>query len=168
MSSSPSAAHISFFHWRSFRLPAARRRFLSLDRCLNTMRHLEARQIFLVSSSEELLLLRFRRSRVSVLRRATCFLEGLCVRGRELLLLSCTTAPPPQVMQLFLEAEARAELIFIFAADAFDVAEFFFDLVVSAGCKGARPPAAQPITRARAALTRACARCLVARSEWQV
>ena len=37
--------------------------------------------------------------------------------------------PPPQVEQLFLEAEARAEVIFIFAAGAFDVAEFFFDFV---------------------------------------
>ena len=95
MSSSSSEGHISFFHWRSFRLPAARRRFLSLDRCLNTMRHLEGRQIFLVSSSKELILLRFRRSRVSVWRWSICFLAGLCVRGRELLLLSCTTAPPP-------------------------------------------------------------------------
>ena len=60
--------------------------------------------------------------------------------------------------QLYLEAEARAELIFIFAADAFDVAEFYFDFVLRAGCKGARPPAAQPMTRARAALSRACAR----------
>ena len=118
MSSSPSASHISFFHWRSFRLPAARRRFLSLDRCQNTMRHLEARQIFLVSSSKELILLRFRtRSRVSVWRLDICFLAGLCVRGRELLLLSCTTAPPPQVMQLFLEAEARAELILVLFAE---------------------------------------------------
>ena len=60
--------------------------------------------------------------------------------------------------QLFLEAEARAEIIFIFAAGAFDVAEFYFDFVLRAGCKGARPPAAQPMTRARAALSRACAR----------
>ena len=37
--------------------------------------------------------------------------------------------PPPQVEQLYLEAEARAEIIFIFAAGAFDVAEFFFDFV---------------------------------------
>ena len=65
-------------------------------------------------------------------------------------------------MQLSLEAEARAELIFIFAADAFDVGEFVFDFVVRAGCKGARTPAAQPTTRARAALTRACARGLMA------
>ena len=72
--------------------------------------------------------------------------------------LSGTPAPPPQVLQLYLEAEARAEIIFIFAAGAFDVAEFYFDFVLRAGCKGARPPAAQPMTRARAALTRACAR----------
>ena len=82
--------------------------------------------------------------------------------------LSGTPAPPPQVEQLYLESEARAEIIFIFAADAFDVAEFFVDFVLRAGCKGACTPAAQPTTRARAALTRACARCLVARSEWQV
>ena len=69
--------------------------------------------------------------------------------------------------QLYLEAEARAEIIFIFAAGAFDVAEFYFDFVLRAGCKGARTPAAQPTTRARAALTRACARGLMARSEWQ-
>ena len=43
--------------------------------------------------------------------------------------LSGTPAPPPQVEQLFLEAEARAEIIFNFAAGAFDVAEFFFDFV---------------------------------------
>ena len=78
------------------------------------------------------------------------------------------SSPPPQVEQLYLEAQARAEIIFIFAAGAFDVAEFYFDFVLRAGCKGARTPAAQPITRARAALTRACARCLVARSEGQV
>ena len=42
---------------------------------------------------------------------------------------SGTPAPPPQVLQLYLEAEARAEIIFIFAAGAFDVAEFFFDFV---------------------------------------
>ena len=128
------------------------------------MRHLAGRQIFLVSSSKELILLRFRRSRVSVWRWSTCFLAGLCVRGRELLLLSCTTAPPPQVMQLLLEAEARAELIFIFAADAFDVAEFFFDFVVRAGCSGARTPTAQPVTPPRAALSRACARGVMSRS----
>ena len=81
------------------------------------MRHLEARQIFLVSSSKELILLRFRRSRVSVWRCSICFLAGLCVRGRELLLLSCTTAPPPQVMQLFLEAEVLAELNFVLFAE---------------------------------------------------
>ena len=90
------------------------------------------------------------------------------VRRRELRLSPALHPPPPQVEQLFLEAEARAELIFIFAADAFDVAEFVFDFVLRAGCKGARTPAAQPTTRARAALTRACARCLVARSEGQV
>ena len=39
------------------------------------------------------------------------------------------SSPPPQVLQLYLEAEARAEIIFIFAAGAFDVAEFFFDFV---------------------------------------
>ena len=50
------------------------------------------------------------------------------------------------------------ELIFIFYADAFDVGELDFGFVACAGCKGARAPAAQPITRARAALTRACAR----------
>ena len=66
--------------------------------------------------------------------------------------LSGTPTPPPQVEQLYLEAEARAELIFIFAAGAFDVAEFYFDFVLRAGCKGARPPAAQPMTRARAVL----------------
>ena len=43
--------------------------------------------------------------------------------------LSGTPAPPPQVEQLYLEAEARAEIIFNFAAGAFDVAEFFFDFV---------------------------------------
>ena len=67
-----------------------------------------------------------------------------------------------------MESEARAEIIFIFAADAFDVGEFVFDFVVRAGCKGARTPAAQPTTRARAALTRACARGLMARSEWRI
>ena len=81
---------------------------------------------------------------------------------------SGTPAPPPQVEQLYLEAEARAEIIFNFAADAFDVAEFFYDFVLRAGCKGARTPAAQPMTRARAALTRACARGLMARSMWLV
>ena len=39
------------------------------------------------------------------------------------------SSPPPQVEQLYLEAEARAEIIFNFAAGAFDVAEFFFDFV---------------------------------------
>ena len=62
-------------------------------------------------------MLRVRRSRVPVWRLDRCFLAGLCVRGRELLLLSCTTAPPPQVMQLFLEAEARAELIIVLFAE---------------------------------------------------
>ena len=62
------------------------------------------------------------------------------------------------MLQLYLESEARAEIIFIFAAGAFDVAEFYFDFVLRAGCKGARPPAAQPLTRARTALSRACAR----------
>ena len=81
------------------------------------MRHLAGRQIFLVSSSKELILLRFRRSRVSVWRPPICFLGGLCVRGRELLLLSCTTHTHPQVMQLFLEAEARAELNFVLFAE---------------------------------------------------
>ena len=81
---------------------------------------------------------------------------------------SGTPAPPPQVLQLYLEAEARAEIIFNFAADAFDIAEFFYDFVLRAGCKGARTPAAQPMTRARAALTRACARGLMARSMWLV
>ena len=78
--------------------------------------------------------------------------------------LSGTPAPPPQVEQLYLEAEARAELIFIFAADAFDVAEFVFDYLGCAGCKGARTPAAQPMTRARAVLRRACARGVMSRS----
>ena len=77
---------------------------------------------------------------------------------------SGTPAPPPQVLQLYLEAEARAEIIFIFAAGAFDVAEFYFDFVLRAGCKGARPPAAQPMTRARAVLRRACARGVMSRS----
>ena len=51
--------------------------------------------------------------------------------------LSGTPAPPPQVEQLYLESEARAEIIFNFAAGAFDVAEFYFDFVLRAGCKGA-------------------------------
>ena len=84
---------------------------------------------------------------------------------RELRLSPALQPPPPQVEQLFLEAEARAKLIFIFAADIFDVAEFFFDFLWCAGCSGVCKPAAQPMTRARTALSRARARCLVARSE---
>ena len=76
--------------------------------------------------------------------------------------------PGRAVEQLFLEAEASAKVIFIFYADAFGVGEFDFDFLGCAGCSGARTPAAQPITRARAALTRACARGLMARSMWLV
>ena len=79
--------------------------------------------------------------------------------------LSGTPAPPPQVLQLYLEAEARAEIIFNFTAGAFDVGEFDFDLLGCAGCSGACTPVAQPMTLARAALSCACARGLVARSE---
>ena len=82
--------------------------------------------------------------------------------------LSGPPTPPPQVEQLFMESEARAEIIFNFAAGAFDVGEFDFDLLGCAGCSGACTPVAQPMTLARAALSRACARCSVARSEWLV
>ena len=54
------------------------------------------------------------------------------VRRRELRLSPALQPPPTQVEQLFLESEARTELIFNFAAHAFDVGDFDFDFVLRA------------------------------------
>ena len=79
---------------------------------------------------------------------------SLRVLRRELRILPALHPPSPQVELLFLEVEARAKIIFVIFAGTFDVAEFDFDFLVCASCAGACPPAALPLTRARAAETR--------------
>ena len=62
------------------------------------------------------------------------------VGRRELRHFEALQPPPSQVELLFLEAEARAEIIFVFLTGTFDVARFDFDFLACASCVGASPP----------------------------
>ena len=87
------------------------------------------------------------------------------VGRRELRHLQALQPPPPQVEQLILEAEVRADIIFVFFPRTFGVAEFDIDFLAYRSCAGTRTPAPLPITRARAAETRVCLRCGAAQLE---
>ena len=60
------------------------------------------------------------------------------VGRRELRHFEALQPPPSQVELLFLEAEARAEIFFVFLTGTFDVVEFDFDFLAYTGAARVR------------------------------